>query len=303
MLLALVLGCCGCSKIKQAFGTKQGEETAETEEIENDEPKEAEKAPEAKADKPKPKKKGIPEEVKRLAHQRRDAMMSKVKKYDRYPVTRQLVLDRYRIDLDDIFPDGKLDPDKFKSVSEVNDIIKTELKELTEFQFPESREQEVRKQAERMHPLYRVGDIVEVRHMRRNALVRGKLQAIYSDYMVIAGKRVLIEDLNSPRPVHFNPQAIRSRRELFIRSNFDDPRARYIKKTRQELIEKHYRRHGIVEYKGNWTSVKELIPTYIDPGVDRDERNYYAQKRREIQRQIAADLRKEGLLPPRKRRR
>ncbi len=294
----------GCSKVQKALGLAKGtEEEAFDEDAESDqESDDVEEAGEGKksVDKttePEPEKESAKVDLRALARKRRAEILAKAKKYNRYPATRQLVHKKYGVDLDVVFPDGNYALNRFPRKHTVAKLIETEADETTRFEFPASMLQKVVKQAEAMHPLYKIGDMVEARIGKRNIRVHGKLEAVYHDFVLVGGKRILVEDLHSPNPIHFNPAAIKSRRQLFVRTNYEEPRKRFLARTKREIGPRTYRDHGLVQSRKKWVSLKTLIPKHIDPEVDAEEARHYRLQKLEAERQVARDFRKQGLLP------
>ncbi len=257
--------------------------------------KPAKEAAETPVETKTPPKREIPTKVKELAKRRFEAALAKAKKFDRKAATRKLVLDKYNFDLDEIF-EGDYDLEQIKSKKAMEALILTESRKITEKQYSKEARAKILAKAEKAHPYYQLGDIIEVT-TRRKEVIKGELQAIHDDVILIRGKRILTADMEAPNPVVFNKGVIMRRRRKYIETNFDRYKEPFFRKAQARLKPKLYHEHGWVKLGKDWVSLNTLISAEIIPEVDRAEKKYDQKLKKKLQMRIIRHLKKEGLMP------
>jgi hypothetical protein len=244
-----------------------------------------------------PEKETVPEEVKLLARKRRDELVAQAQKFDRQALTRQLVLEKYQFDIDTLFPDGIFNLDRLKSEGDVKGQVFKRAFAAADQEYPVGLRQRVADQAAKNVPLYQLGDIVETVSTNRDLVQKGKLEVVYADYIVVGGHKILIGDLKSPSPDYFDPAIVERRREQFVRVNYENPRAEFLRKKQAELTPEVYRECGFLRVNGKWVSLKTLIPKEIDPVVDKEEEDYNQRLKRRLEQVVIREFRRQGIIP------
>lgn len=289
LVLPLLLGLAGCLKVKPAAArTAAAAKRTPTRQA----------APPPAPEAPPPEKAAIPEEVKVLARKRRDELIAQAQKFDRRPLTRQLVREKYGVDLETLFPDGIYDLSRLKSDSEVKALAFRYAFTLADQEYSPALRQRVEAQAAKNIPLYQTGDLVETVSTNRDLVIKGRLEFVGAEYLVVGGHKILVSDLKTPSPDHFDPTLVAQRRAQYVRTNFDSPRAELLRQQQRDLTPGVYRDCGFVRVngKGPLVSLKTLIQKEIDPLVDQEEADYNQRLRKRLEQVVIREFRRAGRL-------
>jgi hypothetical protein len=227
--------------------------------------------------------------IKQVTDERFESARAEVPEFDRYREVRNLLLKRTEYDLDDL-------PDPFPSQAEVSKILKKETLAIGDRRFPKSARDKVVAASIEKFPLYKVGDVLEVKAKPGGRRVEGKLVELAAGKIRVAGTWILRKDLLDPHFSCFDEAENKNFRAHHVRVNFDIGRKDFLESELKRQRIKVYRDNGYVKKKGGpFVSVKKIIET-IEPKVDELEKQYYAKKEEEIRARIEVDMIEEGMI-------
>ncbi|RMD83134.1 MAG: hypothetical protein D6820_02730 [Lentisphaerae bacterium] len=239
------------------------------------------------------------EEISAIARKRLEERLSKAPKFDRKACLRELVYNRYRLDINKLFPDGKYAFDKLKSESEVRAILQKRIQQILDREYPMQMKEKLKRQAQQEIPCYHLGDKVTITiAYPGQAVMRksGVLQEVTPQNIVISDQRFALNDIQEPPAWAFDVKAATRKRENFLYYHYEKPRMLLKKKLEKTLTEKVFLEFGWVKEKGRLISLQEAYSKYILPELEKKEKAYYEKLREQLEIQIAEEMRREGLL-------
>ena len=215
--------------------------------------------------------------------------LKKKPKFDFEGAKNKIFLEKFGVDLSQIPKEGK-------TKDQVEQIIENLASEAANLKFPESKRQEIIERGKKEFPLYKPGDIVEVR--TRRGAVYGVLERTYPDKIKIEKFYILLQDIISPHSACFNKEECEKKRDHFLRVNFEIPKDDFKNKCMKDFAPNVYKEEGFVLVDKTWMTIDELFKKKVRPKLRELERKYDRAWEKEARVRVEKQMQEEGLYAP-----
>ena len=151
-----------------------------------------------------------------------------------------------------------------KSSSDIKKFAKTFTEEQVNQIYPKSKYDAVVTKAEIKYKMYKVGQIIQFKALRRGKLkdVRGEYLGRSGNIIKVGNAKILLNDITLEDKVHFDSQIHTERKKAYINlyhGQMDDEKKKLYKKYYSTVLKTTYEKHGYIYYKKKWRSGKSII--------------------------------------------
>ena len=268
------------------------------------------KTPVTQSDNPKRKALSKAERTAIAKQRLMEFMKTKKTPFDRVAAAQAVVLQKYAIDIKDVFELKELNAVKsgrdlrdlfvtLKNADAVRGILEDEAAKEVEPNWSPLRLEKVKKAADEKFKYFKLEQVIEVKIKTAGGgirSVRGRLEAVTSKAIFVGGQRIPVADLADPPRWSFDLDAVRKRRNNYVYHGFTRPKADEKNILKEKIAPIIYKKYGCIQVKSKWMSIKRALIKEIEPMVDAMDKAHDQAEIERFQVEIYKAMKEEGLL-------